>query len=94
MSATEAFFVKRSPQQWIAPTSSRRCRGHLEKGGDHVDDIWVPKEVANHLRISVHTLYQWRGRNYGPPARKMGKHLRYLRQDVIDWVGQQSAEVN
>jgi len=30
---------------------------------------------------SVHTLYQWRGRNMAA-GRKMGKHLRYLRQDV------------
>jgi predicted DNA-binding transcriptional regulator AlpA len=94
MSAADAFVFKRPLYRGMVPALLRRCRVDLRRGGDHIDEIWVPKEVAQHLRISVHTLYQWRGRNYGPPCRKMGKHLRYLRQDVLDWVKQQSTEVN
>jgi predicted DNA-binding transcriptional regulator AlpA len=47
--------------------------------------LWGPKDVAEYLGIPVQTLYQWRTRNYGPPARRAGKHLRYSPDDVVAW---------
>ncbi|GAA1559621.1 hypothetical protein GCM10009789_11220 [Kribbella sancticallisti] len=30
-------------------------------------------------------MYGWRVKKYGPPTDRVGRHLRYDRQDVIDW---------
>nr|WP_091619873.1 helix-turn-helix domain-containing protein [Amycolatopsis saalfeldensis] len=43
-------------------------------------------EVAAYLDISVNTLRKWRAKNYGPVGRPMGKHIRYLPEDVEAWV--------
>lgn len=43
-------------------------------------------EVAQELRLpSVKTLYAWRYRKIGPPAARIGRHLRYRRSDVDAW---------
>jgi predicted DNA-binding transcriptional regulator AlpA len=34
----------------------------------------------------VQTIYQWRTRGYGPPGRRVGKHVRFLPDDVRAWV--------
>ncbi|MFC9296925.1 helix-turn-helix transcriptional regulator [Streptomyces sp. NPDC057011] len=55
----------------------------------------TPEEVAAYLQVPVGTLYQWRHKGYGPPAVRIGKHLRYTWSDVDAWwaaqVAQQSA---
>jgi excisionase family DNA binding protein len=48
--------------------------------------LWGPKEVAEYLGIPVQTIYQWRTRGYGPPGRRIGKHVRYRPADVELWV--------
>ena len=53
------------------------------------DHAWSVDEVSAFLRIPVHTLYQWRSRGIGPKAARVGRHLRYLPDDVIDWFRQQ-----
>jgi predicted DNA-binding transcriptional regulator AlpA len=47
--------------------------------------LWGTAEVSDYLGISVNTLYQWRGRHYGPPCRRVGRHLRYRAADVVGW---------
>lgn len=44
-----------------------------------------PDEVADFYSIPVQTLYEWRKKKYGPPARKVGKHLRYKADEVETW---------
>ena len=46
-------------------------------------------ELADYLSIPVATLYTWRYRNEGPPGFRVGRHLRYRRDDVEDWIHQQ-----
>jgi DNA-binding transcriptional MerR regulator len=48
--------------------------------------LWTVQEVSEFLRVPVQTLYSWRANNSGPPARRVGKYLRYRPQDVIAWV--------
>ena len=48
--------------------------------------LWGPKDVAEYLGIPVQTIYQWRTRGYGPPVRRVGKHVRFLPDDVRAWV--------
>jgi len=48
--------------------------------------LWSIDEVANYLNVSKDTIYGWRKTGYGPPASKIGKHLRWRPQDVGAWV--------
>ncbi|MEU4394352.1 helix-turn-helix domain-containing protein [Kribbella sp. NPDC023855] len=50
-----------------------------------VDNLWDVNQVEEYLKVPVATLYGWRVKNYGPPADRVGRHLRYDRQDVINW---------
>jgi len=56
-----------------------------------VDRLWTVEDVCAFLGVPVGTLYQWRHRRFGPPAAKVGRHLRYDPQDVRSWVAEQAA---
>ena len=47
--------------------------------------LWTPNDVAEFLCVPVATLYQWRSRGIGPPARRVGRHLRYHLDAVRAW---------
>jgi DNA-binding transcriptional MerR regulator len=47
--------------------------------------LWTVQDVAEFLQVPVQTLYSWRSRS-GPPARKVGKYLRYRPDDVVRWL--------
>jgi excisionase family DNA binding protein len=53
--------------------------------------LWSVHDVSEYLDIPVGTLYQWRHRRTGPPASKVGRHLRYDPADVRDWLKGQAA---
>jgi excisionase family DNA binding protein len=48
--------------------------------------LWTVQDVAEFLQVPVQTLYSWRARRAGLPARKVGKYLRYRPDDVMRWV--------
>jgi excisionase family DNA binding protein len=48
--------------------------------------LWSVKDVAAYLQVPVQTLYSWRTNGEGPPARRVGKYLRYRPEDVMRWV--------
>lgn len=43
-------------------------------------------EAAEVLRCPVATLYAWRSRNQGPPARRIGRRLLYKRDELLAWI--------
>jgi len=43
-------------------------------------------ELADYLDVPVKTLYAWRYRREGPPAFRVGRHLRYRWSDVQRWI--------
>jgi excisionase family DNA binding protein len=45
-------------------------------------------ELADYLDVPVKTLYAWRYRREGPPAFRVGRHLRYRRSDIRRWIQQ------
>lgn len=48
-------------------------------------------EVADYLGVPIATLHQWRYRNKGPRAAKVGRHLRYRWVDIEAWLDAESA---
>ncbi len=48
--------------------------------------LWSTQELANYLGVPLQTIYQWRKRGYGPPGRRMGKHVRYRPAEVERWI--------
>ncbi|CAL9618348.1 hypothetical protein SUDANB95_05756 [Actinosynnema sp. ALI-1.44] len=57
------------------------------------EPLWTVADVSAFLGVPVHTLYGWRTKGYGPPARRVGKHLRYLPSEVRAWFEHLTAEV-
>lgn len=59
--------------------------------GPAVERLWSVEDVSTFLGVPVETLYQWRKRRYGPPAARVGRHLRYDPADVRAWVKARAA---
>ncbi len=51
--------------------------------------LLAPAQVVEYLQVPVNTLYRWRTTGDGPPAARVGKHLRYRQRDVDAWVERQ-----
>jgi excisionase family DNA binding protein len=50
------------------------------------DPLWGADEVAAYLKVPKRTLYRWRTTGYGPPGKRVGRHLRYQASEVVEWV--------
>lgn len=55
-----------------------------------LDTLWDPQTLADRLDIPVRTLGQWRYHGNGPPYVKVGRHVRYRREDVEAWLDDQT----
>ncbi|WP_089154621.1 helix-turn-helix domain-containing protein [Micromonospora sp. NBS 11-29] len=55
------------------------------------DELWTVQDVSTYLRVPQETLYRWRKVKYGPPAARVGRHLRYEPEAVRAWVREQAA---
>jgi excisionase family DNA binding protein len=51
-----------------------------------MDRLLTPDDVAEVLGVPVNTLYRWRYHSTGPPAIRVGRHLRYRPRDVEHFV--------
>jgi excisionase family DNA binding protein len=54
--------------------------------GVPLTELWTIRQVSEFLSVPVGTLYQWRHRSVGPPAYRVGKHLRYDPAAVRRWL--------
>jgi len=59
--------------------------------GNGVGSLWTIDDVSGYLRVPVATLYAWRVRGEGPPALRLGRHLRFLPSSVRAWARSQPA---
>ena len=59
--------------------------------GSVVDPLWTIRDVSAYLAVPVGTLYQWRHRGEGPPAIRLGRHLRYDSGSVHRWALDQAS---
>lgn len=59
----------------------------------HDQPEWMTtEELSAMLRIPKSSIYDWRKRHEGPPAYRIGRHLRWRRDDVVAWLqGQRAA---
>lgn len=55
-------------------------------GMEHFDRLLTVPELADYLAVPVATLYQWRYLRKGPPGFRIGRHVRYRRSDVNEWI--------
>ena len=53
--------------------------------------LWTFQDVSQFLGVPVGTLYQWRVRGEGPPAFKLGGHVRFDPDRVRAWLDQSVA---
>lgn len=51
-----------------------------------MSDLLTVHDLAAYLRVPVGTLYNWRVTGEGPPAARIGRHLRYRKVDVEAWL--------
>ena len=51
-----------------------------------MDDWLTVQELAAWLKIPEATLYAWRSRGSGPRGAKIGRHVRYRRAEVEEWL--------
>lgn len=66
-----------------APTGRRRpVRTELHS-------LWGIEDLEEYFGVSKQTVYAWRKKDYGPPAIKVGKHLRWRPAAVVEWAKQQ-----
>ena len=57
-----------------------------------LDHLFSAHQLAEYLDVPVSTLYHWRQQREGPPAFRVGKHLRYRASDVQEWIRLQLEE--
>lgn len=55
------------------------------------DRYLTPQDIAALFAVPIETVYAWRKRRTGPPAFRVGKHLRYDPAAVRAWTLRQTA---
>jgi excisionase family DNA binding protein len=58
----------------------------------NTDTLLTPDELAEVLGVPAETLKQWRYFGRGPAFVRVGRHVRYRRVDVNDWVTAQRVD--
>lgn len=53
--------------------------------------LWNLQDVSEFLGVPIGTLYQWRVRGEGPPAFKIGRHVRFDPDRVRAWLDESAA---
>jgi excisionase family DNA binding protein len=51
--------------------------------------LLTTQQVADYLGVPVATIYRWRYVGTGPPAIRVGVHLRFAEQDLEAWLAEQ-----
>ena len=48
--------------------------------------LLTTRQVADYLGVPIATIYRWRYVGTGPPAIRVGVHLRFERRSLLEWV--------
>ena len=53
---------------------------------ERYEKLLTVEDLAEYLGVPVATLYAWRYHRQGPPGFRVGRHLRYRRADIDEWI--------
>lgn len=56
-------------------------------------DWMSPQELADWLGVPVKTVYVWNSTRTGPQGTRLGKHVRYSRQNIAAWLAAQGCDL-
>jgi excisionase family DNA binding protein len=56
------------------------------------EPLWSHRQTADFLGIPAATLYQMNHKRTGPRSYKVGRHRRYMREDVLAWLATRSSD--
>jgi predicted DNA-binding transcriptional regulator AlpA len=60
---------------------------------ENTEDKWITRQdLADRYGVPVKTPAEWASKGTGPRYAKIGRHVRYLLSDVMDWERKQFAE--
>jgi predicted DNA-binding transcriptional regulator AlpA len=79
------------PKTWTAdpnPVLSPR-QGVPASPASLVPELLTPEQVAELLHVEASLLRRWRYERRGPMSFKIGKYVRYRRDDVLEWIDEQ-----
>lgn len=51
-----------------------------------MSEFWDPAGLAEYLGVPLATVYKWSHEGSGPPAFRVGRHVRYRKSDVELWL--------
>jgi excisionase family DNA binding protein len=51
-----------------------------------VTELLSPDDLASLLKVPVKTVYNWRTEGKGPKGIRVGKYVRFRREDVEAWL--------
>ncbi len=57
-----------------------------------LDPLLSAQQLADYLNVPLATLYAWRHHRQGPPGFRAGRHLRYRKSDIDQWITEQVQE--
>ena len=62
---------------------------HTAEGEPQVlndEPLWTIEQLSDYLQIPIKTIRNWRDQGTGPRGRRLGRHLRFERADVLAWL--------
>jgi excisionase family DNA binding protein len=59
-------------------------------GKKSIERLMTLPELSEMLGVPIETLYGWRHRGDGPVGYRIGRHVRYRRSAVEDWLETQT----
>lgn len=77
----------------LEETFARTTRDLAPRGSAHLEKnecLMTLVEVSELLGVPVATLYGWRHRGEGPVGYRIGRHVRYRRATVEEWIETQA----
>lgn len=54
-----------------------------------MQQLLTVQELADYLQVPVQTIYAWRHKGNAPPGLRVGRHVRFQREDVDRWLKEQ-----
>ncbi|WP_374726787.1 helix-turn-helix domain-containing protein [Nocardia kruczakiae] len=66
-----------------SPESAENLAEDSRSAGE--ENCWDIGDVANFFKVTPDTVREWRRHGYGPPARRVGRHLRWVPEEVVSW---------